>query len=94
MGGTLQGIKPTTQWVRYTSRQFCSLFWPAFLEILQSLKICLILEYLVNMAAMIESSHALKVKNFSSNKELQVCHNILHISQDPIIENGQRREVF
>jgi hypothetical protein len=56
------------------------LLWPAFLNILQSLEICLILWNLVSMAAMIKSSRTLKEKNFSNDKERRVCCSILHIS--------------
>jgi hypothetical protein len=68
--------------------------WPTFLEILESPSICLVLEDSVNMAALIESSYTQKEKNFSSNEEWQVCCSILHISQDQIARNSQRREAF
>jgi hypothetical protein len=73
----------------------CSLGpWPTFLGILQSPKICSVLEDSVSMAAMTESCCARKGKKFSSNKEQQVCCSILHISQDQIVGNGQWREDF
>jgi hypothetical protein len=35
-----------------------------------------------------------KGKNFSSDEDQQVCRSVLHISQDPIVGNGQRKEAF
>jgi hypothetical protein len=41
-----------------------------------------------------ELSRARKGRNFSSDEERQVCRSVLHISQDPIQGNGQRKEAF
>jgi hypothetical protein len=39
-------------------------------------------------------SCARKGRNFTSDEERQVCRSVLHISQDPIQGNGQRKEAF
>jgi hypothetical protein len=40
------------------------------------------------------SSRAKKGKNFFIDEERQVCLSVLHISQDPCIGNGQRKDAF
>jgi hypothetical protein len=79
-GGVLQGIKFAIQWVHYTPRQLCGLCisipLAGIFGILQSFKIFLVPEESVSMAAMIESSRAWKGKNFSNNKEQQVCGSV------------------
>jgi hypothetical protein len=40
------------------------------------------------------SSRAKKNKNFSIDEEREVCLSMLHISQDPCIGNGQRKDAF
>jgi hypothetical protein len=40
------------------------------------------------------SSRAKKGRNFSTDKERQVCLSVLHISQDLRIGNGQRKDAF
>jgi hypothetical protein len=61
-GRALQGIKSAIQLVRYKPANFAAfaylLPWLAFLEILQSPKICSVLEDSVIMVAMTESSPA------------------------------------
>jgi hypothetical protein len=46
------------------------------------------------MAGTTESARVRKGKNFSSDEDRQVCRSILHVSQDPIAGNGQRKEAF
>jgi hypothetical protein len=46
------------------------------------------------MATVVETSRARKGRNFSSDEERQVCRSVLHISQDPIQGNGQKKEAF
>jgi hypothetical protein len=46
------------------------------------------------MASATKVSRARKGCNFTSDKERQVCRSVLHISQDPIQGNGQRKEAF
>jgi hypothetical protein len=48
----------------------------------------------LTMAAVAETSRARKGRNFSSDEERQVCRSVLHISQDPIQGNGQKKEAF
>jgi hypothetical protein len=40
------------------------------------------------------SSRAKKGKNFSIDEEHQVCLSVLHISQDPCINNGHKKDAF
>jgi hypothetical protein len=46
------------------------------------------------MATVIDVSCTWKCWNFSSDEERQVCRSVLHISQDPIQGNGQKKGVF
>jgi hypothetical protein len=48
----------------------------------------------LGMAGTTESARGRKGKNFSTDEERQVCRSVLHISQDPIAGNGQRKEAF
>jgi hypothetical protein len=44
--------------------------------------------------ALTEAAKARKGKNFSPDEERQLCRSCLHISQDPIIGNGQHSTAF
>jgi hypothetical protein len=48
----------------------------------------------LTMATATEVSRPRKGQNFSTDEERQVCRSVLHISQDPIQGNGQRKEAF
>jgi hypothetical protein len=69
------------------------LLWPTFLEILQSHEICLVLEDLVSMVAMIESSRTWKGKFFLTMKsrECVVAFCTSHKIQLLGMTNGRRR---
>jgi hypothetical protein len=46
------------------------------------------------MAGVAKVSRAQKGKDFTNKEELEVCRSQLSIFQDPIVENGQRKESF